>query len=57
MEYCDRGTLRGAISRGRFHRRLHGGAVGIDLAAALEVLLDVAYALQYLHTLQLVRRR
>jgi serine/threonine protein kinase len=36
------------------HRQLPGGAIGVDLAAAVEVLLDVAYAVQYLHSLGLV---
>ncbi|GBF87377.1 hypothetical protein Rsub_00088 [Raphidocelis subcapitata] len=54
MEYCDAGTLRGALRRGVFHRCLPGGEVGVDLAAVLEVLIEVAAAIQYCHSLQLV---
>jgi serine/threonine protein kinase len=36
------------------HQSLPGGAIGVRLAAALEVLVDVAYAVQYLHSMQLV---
>jgi len=53
-QYCDRGTLRDALKGGMFHRRLPGGAIGVDLSAAVEVLQDVAYAVQYLHSMQLV---
>jgi serine/threonine protein kinase len=53
-QLCDRGTLRDAIRGGLFHRRLPGGAVGVDLAAACDVLLDVACAVSYLHSLGLV---
>ncbi|KAI8470520.1 MAG: kinase-like domain-containing protein [Monoraphidium minutum] len=54
MEYCDRGTLRATIDRGAFHARLPGGGLGVNLPALAGVLLDVAAALQYLHTVQLV---
>ncbi|KAI8462306.1 MAG: hypothetical protein J3K34DRAFT_527838 [Monoraphidium minutum] len=54
MELCDRGTLRDAIAAGLLHTRLKGGAVGVKLAPCLEILLDVAYAVQYLHSMQLV---
>jgi hypothetical protein len=37
MEYCDGGTLRHALKRGIFHRRLPSGEVGVDLCALLEV--------------------
>lgn len=53
-QLCDRGTLRDAIRGGLFHARLPGGAIGVDLAAVVEVLLDVAYAVQYLHAMGLV---
>jgi serine/threonine protein kinase len=53
-QYCDLGTLHDSIKAGRFHTWLPGGAIGIDLASAIEALLDVAYAVQYLHSLQLV---
>jgi serine/threonine protein kinase len=36
------------------HRQLPGGAIGVDLASAVEVLLDVAYAVQYLHSMGLI---
>ncbi|KAI8469616.1 MAG: hypothetical protein J3K34DRAFT_521983 [Monoraphidium minutum] len=49
MEFCDRGTLRDAVEAGMFHRRLAGGAVGVDLGVVLDVLLDIAFSLQYLH--------
>lgn len=55
MEWCDQGTLSSAVLRGRFHARLHSGAVGVDLAAALEVLTDAACAIEYLHSMHLVR--
>ncbi|KAI8462305.1 MAG: kinase-like domain-containing protein [Monoraphidium minutum] len=54
MELCDRGTLRDAIKGGLVHRALPNGAIGVELAAAVEILLDVAYAVQYLHSMQLV---
>lgn len=54
MEYCDRGALRDAVLHGALHVRLPCGAVGVDLAAALEVLLQVACAVQHLHGMQLV---
>ena len=37
QEYCDRGTLRDAVSAGLFHTRLEGGAIGVDLAAVVDV--------------------
>ncbi|GBF94659.1 hypothetical protein Rsub_07395 [Raphidocelis subcapitata] len=57
MEYCDLGTLRVVTQRGLFHRRLSPGphaAVGVDLAALLEVSLQVAEAVAHLHSLRLV---
>ncbi|KIY94397.1 Mitogen-activated protein kinase kinase kinase 9 [Monoraphidium neglectum] len=54
MEPCDRGTLRDAIKGGLLHQSLPDGAIGIKLAPAAELLLDVAYAVQYLHSMQLV---
>ncbi|KAI8469901.1 MAG: hypothetical protein J3K34DRAFT_521810 [Monoraphidium minutum] len=53
MEYCDRGTLRDVIASGALAAP-GGGAGGAGAAAALEVLLDVAYAVQYLHSMGLV---
>jgi hypothetical protein len=63
MEYCDAGTLLHALKAGAFHRRLEGGQIGVDLAAILEVLNEVAGSIYYFHGLQLlhcdikVRRR
>ena len=38
QEYADRGTLGDAVMRdGLFHRRLEGGAVGVDLPAVVDV--------------------
>jgi serine/threonine protein kinase len=54
MEYCDRGTLRDAVKRGVFHRPLLNGALGVDLAAVLGVLAELAASLQHLHGLKLV---
>jgi len=54
MEYCDRGTLRDAVKGGSFHSMLPNGAIGVDVAAVVEVLLDVACAAQYLHSMRLV---
>jgi serine/threonine protein kinase len=53
-QYCDRGTLRDLVKAGAFHTWLLNGAIGVDLASLVEVLLDVAYAVQYLHSLGLV---
>jgi serine/threonine protein kinase len=54
LQYCDRGSLRDAVRGGMLHRALPGGAIGIDLASAVEVLLDAAYAVQYLHSIGLI---
>jgi hypothetical protein len=54
LQPCDKGTLRSAIKQGMLHQALPNGAVGVRLAPAVELLLDVAYALQYLHSMQLV---
>jgi hypothetical protein len=53
-QYCDRGSLRDAVRGGMFHRPLPNGAIGVDLAAVVEVLLDASYAVQYLHSMGLV---
>ncbi|KAI8463485.1 MAG: kinase-like domain-containing protein [Monoraphidium minutum] len=50
MELCDRGSLRDAVRRGAFHRRVrHDEALSVDADSVVEVLLDVASSLQYLH--------
>jgi hypothetical protein len=42
------------MKAGHFHRAMPNGAIGVDLAAIVAVLLDVAYAVQYLHALHLM---
>jgi hypothetical protein len=37
MEYCDRGTLKDAVSSGMFHQKLPSGAIGVDLVAVMDV--------------------
>jgi len=37
MEHCDRGTLSDAVRAGMFHHQLDNGAIGVDLAAVVEV--------------------
>jgi hypothetical protein len=37
-----------------FHSALPSGYLGVDVAAAVEVLLDIAGAVQYLHSIKLV---
>ncbi|KAI8475115.1 MAG: kinase-like domain-containing protein [Monoraphidium minutum] len=59
LELCDRGSLRAALAGGAFHRPLPapgGGppALGVDLGAALEVLVAVASALAHLHACRIV---
>ncbi|KIY95882.1 Mitogen-activated protein kinase kinase kinase 11 [Monoraphidium neglectum] len=54
MEYCDQGTLRDVVKGGAFRAPPVDGRAAMDLAPVLEILLDVAYAMQYLHSLQLV---
>ncbi|KAI8473776.1 MAG: kinase-like domain-containing protein [Monoraphidium minutum] len=57
MEYCDLGTLRRAAQRGLFHRALGTGprpTLGVDLAALVEVALEVAQAAAYLHSIRLL---
>jgi hypothetical protein len=36
MEYCDCGTLRQAVHRGTFHRRM-GNAIAVDFETAIDV--------------------
>ncbi|KIZ06401.1 putative serine/threonine-protein kinase pats1 [Monoraphidium neglectum] len=54
MEFCDKGTLRDAVKAFTFHQELEGGAIGVDVTAAVDVLQDIAYAVQYLHNVHLV---
>jgi serine/threonine protein kinase len=53
-QYCDQGTLRDVVKGGAFRAPPVDGRAAMDLAPVLEILLDVAYAMQYLHSLQLV---
>ena len=55
LEYCDRGSLASALRAGVFHSQLGGGAIGVDMGAVLDILLDVASALRYIHGMRLVR--
>lgn len=55
MEHCDRGTLSEAVRRpGTFHVTLPDGSIGVSLPAVVDVLIDVAHSLEYLHGLGLV---
>lgn len=42
------------MKAGEFHTTLPNGSMGVDIIAVIEVLLDVACAIQYLHSLHLV---
>jgi serine/threonine protein kinase len=53
-QFCDKGTLRDAVKAFTFHQELEGGAIGVDVTAAVDVLQDIAYAVQYLHNVHLV---
>ena len=37
MEYCDKGSLRHAMKRGVFHKRLGNTSVAVDLCAIVQV--------------------
>jgi serine/threonine protein kinase len=54
MEYCDKGSLRHAMKRGVFHKRLGSTSVAVDLCAIVQVLLEVAASVQHLHNMQLL---
>ncbi|KAG1660577.1 hypothetical protein FOA52_005113 [Chlamydomonas sp. UWO 241] len=54
MEYCDRATLRHATKKGVFHKRLDNASVAVDMCAILQVLIEVAQAIQHLHALKLI---
>ncbi|KAI8462418.1 MAG: kinase-like domain-containing protein [Monoraphidium minutum] len=55
MEYMDKGTLGEQVRKaGMFHRRMADGSIGVDLAALLDILLDIANSLQYLHSISLL---
>lgn len=55
-QYCNLGTLRQAAKRGVFRHRMSAGAAGVvrvDMAALLEVALQVAEAVSYLHSIRI----
>ena len=54
MEYCDRASLRHAMKKGVFHKRLDNTSVAVDLCAVVQVLIEVAQAIQHLHSLKLI---
>eukprot|EP00878_Enallax_costatus_P007727 GHUV01008088.1.p1 GENE.GHUV01008088.1~~GHUV01008088.1.p1 ORF type:complete len:865 (+),score=285.58 GHUV01008088.1:142-2736(+) len=54
MEFCDKGSLRHAMKRGVFHKRLGSTSVAVDLCAIVQVLLEVAASVQHLHNMQLL---
>jgi hypothetical protein len=37
MEFCDKGSLRHAMKRGVFHKRLGSTSVAVDLCAIVQV--------------------
>lgn len=48
-QYMDVGTLRDAIRRGAFHRRVGPGAMAVDLTGCVKVLREAALAVAHLH--------
>lgn len=54
MEYCDRASLRHAMKKGVFHKRLGNSSVAVDLCAIVQVLIEVAQAVQHLHNMKLI---
>lgn len=54
MEYCDKASLRHAMKKGVFHKRLGNTSVAVDLCAIVQVLIEVAQAIQHLHSLKLI---
>ncbi|MEW5311275.1 MAG: hypothetical protein WDW38_003003 [Sanguina aurantia] len=54
MEYCDKVSLRHAMKKGVFHKRLGNTSVAVDLCAIVKVLIEVAQAVQHLHLLKLI---
>eukprot|EP00798_Chlamydomonas_sp_ICE-L_P026077 gene26077-11781_t len=54
MEYCDKATLRHAMKKSVFHKRLGNTSVAVDLCAIVQVLIEVAQAIQHLHSMKLV---
>mmetsp|Transcript_11081 Transcript_11081/g.19260 ORF Transcript_11081/g.19260 Transcript_11081/m.19260 type:complete len:904 (+) Transcript_11081:107-2818(+) len=54
MEYCDRASLRHAMKKGVFHKRLGNTSVAVDLCAIVQVLIEVSQAIQHLHNMKLI---
>ncbi|PNH03437.1 putative serine/threonine-protein kinase [Tetrabaena socialis] len=54
MEYCDKASLRHAMKKGVFHKRLGNTSVAVDLCAIVQVLIEVSQAIQHLHSLKLI---
>lgn len=54
MEYCDRGSLRHAMKKGVFHKRLGNSSIAVDLCAIVQVLIEVSQAIQHLHSVKLI---
>mmetsp|Transcript_16992 Transcript_16992/g.50930 ORF Transcript_16992/g.50930 Transcript_16992/m.50930 type:complete len:923 (-) Transcript_16992:424-3192(-) len=54
MEYCDRQTLRHAMKRGVFHTRLDNNSIAAKVTGIVQVLIEVAQAIQHLHNLKLI---
>jgi serine/threonine protein kinase len=40
MEYCDQASLRHAMKKGVFHKRLDNSSVAVDLCAIVQVMLS-----------------
>lgn len=47
-------SLRHAMKKGVFHKRLGNTSVAVDLCAIVQVLIEVAQAIQHLHSLKLI---
>jgi len=54
MEFCDKASLRHAMKKGVFHKRLGNTSVAVDLCAIVQVLIEVAQAIQHLHSMKLI---
>ncbi|GBF88715.1 hypothetical protein Rsub_01614 [Raphidocelis subcapitata] len=54
MEYMDGGTLRQALKRGTFHRRVGPNSMAVDLTSCVTALREIALAVQYLHSRNLL---
>lgn len=54
MEFCEMGSMRQAMKRGVFHKRMSNNKVAVDLCSILNVLLEVSYAVSHLHALNMI---